>query len=76
MGVLGATAPVNIAAEKARWEADMDNYNPRFIYKDEAAALAASKKVKASSALLHLAVGVLQGVIGKYGSERLDASSH
>jgi hypothetical protein len=74
MGVLGATAPVNIASEKSRWEADMDSYNPRFRYKDSAAALAGSNKVKASSALLHLAVGVLRGVIGKYGSERLAAS--
>ena len=74
MGVLGATAPVNISAEKLRWEADMDSYNPRFRYKDSAAALAGSNKVQASSALLHLAVGVLRSVIGKYGSERFTAS--
>ena len=52
----------------------MDSYNPRFRYKDSAAALAGSNKVQASSALLHLAVGVLRSVIGKYGSERFTAS--
>lgn len=70
MNVLGATTPLNLESERARWEADMHNYNPQLRYKDDEAALAATRKVKASSSLLHIAVGIMERVIGKYGSER------